>query len=52
MTVAKVISDGYTTPERLRDIKRISPLIVSMVRDGALYYSLYVTSYLPLFLGT
>ncbi|KAF8547944.1 hypothetical protein OG21DRAFT_1501308 [Imleria badia] len=40
MTVAKVVSDGYTTPKRLKYIKHISPLIVSMVRDGALYYSL------------
>lgn len=46
MTIAKVVSDGYTTPKRLMDIKRISPLIVSMVRDGAIYYSLYVTAHL------
>lgn len=47
MTVAKVGPDAYTaTPTRLMDIKYISPLIVLMLRDGALYYSLYVTAHL------
>lgn len=51
MTVAKVVSDGYTTPKSLMDISHISPLIVLMVRDGVLYYCLYVTAHLrPLFL--
>ena len=45
MTVAKVFSNGYTTPKRLMDIKHISPIIVSMVRDGALYYFLYVSAH-------
>lgn len=46
MTIAKVVSDGYNTPKRLKDLKTISPLIVSMVQDGALYYTLYVTPHL------
>jgi hypothetical protein len=42
MTIAKVVSDGYNTPKRLKDLKTISPLIVSMVQDGALYYTLMI----------
>jgi len=46
MTIWKVTSDGYATPERLTGIKHISPIIVLMVRDGAIYYSLYVATQL------
>ena len=45
MTVAKVFSSGYTAPKRLMDIKHISPIFVSMVQDGVLYYFLYVTAH-------
>lgn len=52
MTVATVFSNGYATPKSLMDVKHIPPIIVSMVRDGALYYFLYVTTHiLPISYG-
>lgn len=44
MTIIRVIGNQFDIPTRLMDIKYLSPLIVLIVRDGALFYFLYVTS--------
>ena len=42
MTVERAVTNRYGTRTHLMDIKYLSPLIVSIVRDGALFYMLYV----------
>lgn len=40
MTVTKVLQDGRWKLSQLKSMKRISPLLVSFVRDGAIFYFL------------
>ena len=52
MTVERAVTDQYGTRTHLMDTKYLSPLIVSIVRDGALFYMLYVmctlSSFVPM----
>ncbi|KAH0826112.1 hypothetical protein J3R83DRAFT_11628 [Lanmaoa asiatica] len=41
MTVVQAVAGRYR-PRRLINIKSLSPLIALIVRDGALYYFVYV----------
>lgn len=40
MTLAKIFQDGRWRLSQLKSMKRISPLLVSFVRDGAIFYFL------------
>jgi len=40
MTVRRAVTDRYGTRTHLMDMKYLSPLVVSIVRDGALFYML------------
>ncbi|KAG8215516.1 hypothetical protein J3R82DRAFT_9163, partial [Butyriboletus roseoflavus] len=42
MTIIRFINDRRRTLIHLMDIKYLSPLVVSIVYDGALFYILYV----------